>query len=332
MKNSVLILAGAAMICVACSSIGTSSSTTSPKGAKGDLAYYELRGNVKTMTENGATYNFDEDGRLIIDPADGKVEISKDPDNGLTYYTYSPVGEDPFEYWSAMRPYRRGYDKDGRLREIAYHYEMWIGLFYNEDGTVSREDWAEESWGGCSFYNYQGGVRSTAVNQSGEIVELSGIMDEEILWDDFVCYSYDECGNWTARFGISHFNGNVNCYATKRTIEYYSKDKTDAIDHSLEGLILSGTIGADAIMCLTDLDTKYYGPNGVYQLETGGPRVLSAVEYDRDNGHLVMEARYRNGDVVGTFDGMLRLDGKPGYKGVFTNEKAKTVDFELSVL
>ena len=44
--------------------------------------------------------------------------------------------------------------------------------------------------------------------------------------------------------------------------------------------------------------------------ETVGPRVLA----------------------LGTFDGMLRLDGKPGYKGVFTNEKAKTVDFELSVL
>lgn len=330
MKNE-LVLAGLAIICAACTSIGTSS-TVSKKGApKGDLAYYELRGNVKTMTENGATYNFDEDGRLVIDPADGKVEISKDPDNGLTYYTYTPVGEDPFEYWDALRPFRRGYDKDGRLCEIAYHYEMWIGLFYNEDGTVSREDWAEESWGGCSFYNYQGGVRSTAVNQTGEIADLSGYLSDELLWDNFICYSYDECGNWTARFAISHSNGNVNAYATSRTIEYYSKDKPSGFTPQMEGLVLSGKIGADAVMCLTDLDSQYYGPNGVYQLETGGPRILSTVEYNRDNGHLVMEARYRNGEKVGTFDGTLRLDGKPGYKGVFTNEKAKTVDFDMNV-
>lgn len=326
MRHILHILAASALL-AACT--GAAPAPAPVKGPKGDLAYFELRGNVKTMESHGATYNFDEDGRLVIDPEDGKVEIATDPDNGLTYYTYTPEGDDPFMYWSEFRPFRRGYDSNGRLSEIAFHYEMCIGIYYNDDGTVSREDWVEESWGGCSFYNYVDGVRTTAINQSGDIASLSGIFEEDIIWDTFICYTYDQCGNWTSRFGVSHYNGGVVGNVTRRSIEYHSVDKPSDFEPIMEGIILSGILGADDVaLCFTDIDNEYYGPSGLCQISDGkGLRVMSVDNYDRSSGHLVMNLRDSKDQDAGSFSGTLT---PTSYSGTYTPAHGKSVEFNFT--
>ncbi|MCR5017190.1 MAG: hypothetical protein K6A64_00145 [Bacteroidales bacterium] len=321
-----LLFGACALAILACNAVVT------PTGPKGDLAFFELRGNVKSLEEAGAEYNFDKDGKLIIDPEDGTVEISSE--EGNTCYTYTPVnGEDPFAYWGPIRPFKRVYDKNGTLRSVAYHYEMNIDLYYNEDGTVSREDWGEERWGGCNFYNYLDGMRTTAVNHSGDVASTGGVLEEEVFWDDFVCYTYDECGNWISRFTVTHYNGRVYGSAGRRKIEYYSKDVPATRPHALEGLVLTGTIGADADMCLVDFDNEYYGPNGLYQLEGDGVelRIVEKIEYDKASGHLIMQSSRHDGTPIGTFDGTLtNSPGKSRYVGTFTNVKGHQVSFDLS--
>jgi len=301
---------------------------------KGDLSYFDLRGNVKSMSQDGATFNFDKDGRLIIPKEDGQVEIGKEPGDELTYYTYTPVAEeDPFSYWGVIRPFKRGYDKNGVLKFIAFHYEMGTYLYYNDDGTVSREDWGEESWGGCAYYNYMDGMRVSAVSQSGEVATFSGVIDEEMFWDDFVCFSYDECGNWTSRFEVTHYNGTVHGNISRRTIEYYSKDAPASYSKPLEGLVLSGEIGVDARMCIMNLDDAYSGAEGFYQLDADGVEIrqIKSAYYDKASGRLVMKASDRYGSEIGSFDGIITLKpGKSTYKGTFSNSKGRSVEFSLS--
>lgn len=209
---------------------------------KGDLAFLELQGDVKSMT-NDLEYTFDKEGLLYAegmkDTLDFEGKRCINLENGYEQMT------------SLAKPFSRTYDENGRLVEIYPSYESMQCISYNEDGTVSELEWFDEGYSGKVCYEYKDGFVSHTTMYDFGFQEEEG----EVTTSDVVAYEVDKKGNWTRRFVLYRDSeGNVTDHVLEtRQIQYFSGRST--LDPSRSKLLLTGSVGAsDMIIGLNAFD------------------------------------------------------------------------------
>jgi hypothetical protein len=148
MKKSLFVVLAACLICASCNNPQKGSNVVSEKGNVGaaapstlitpDLTFFELRGPVKKMSEDGLTYEFDENGNLTRH--DGEFTFSRDEqgrivkmngyENHVTYL------------WDAERPIGSKAAAEGMMLSESYTYDergFVVKIKHTEDGEVSYE-------------------------------------------------------------------------------------------------------------------------------------------------------------------------------------------------
>lgn len=180
------------------------------QAGKGDLAAFDLRGNVKWADFGEYVYNFDEDGKLTtMRPKKINIYAPGDPLRGRA----------PEEFYQDLKR-----DKQGRLssytEEPKEEFGMSSGtkLVYDDKTGFLKEqmDSGEEQTTTTFIRNEQLFVVKEHIK--GEYTEMGA--DEATKFERTITYKYtavDNHGNWTKRVATDGEETNVQ----SRTIVYY---------------------------------------------------------------------------------------------------------------
>lgn len=144
-----------------------------------DLTYFELKGPVKMMNRYQTTYEFDEDGTLIL--IDGLNLFDEEVSNWIL-----SESDEPTNYAHYTR------NEEGYISEVSY-YEGYETNFWENGRVVKTENGAEGvEW--SSIYEY---------DETGELVCITETIDDfgEITVDKEVydIQERDQHGNWIKR-------------------------------------------------------------------------------------------------------------------------------------
>lgn len=292
------------------------------KSPKGDLAFFDLYGQVKSMKQvqedNNVWYYFDKEGKLDFE-AEKEEWTDEETGEKCTTYTYEGAGWDE---WSQARPFRRTYDSSGRLISRSVGYEDMDEVSYNEDGTVSVEDWGAESLFGKDEYTYasQPVRRVSMMGTTGDAVDEEA--EEEIYTESYEAFIFDTHGNWTDRFVLESNDGKYSARIDSRIITYYDEAPEDRYQ-DVNDKIFSGYVGEEeGGMCLLDDHGYFFIKRG----EENVVRKITVNGYDKETGKWSFSAGYMNGDPLGEFVGT--YDGY-NIKGIFTNKSGLSVSMDF---
>ena len=155
-----------------------------------DLGLFGLKGNVKTITEEGTVYNFDSDGNLVL-PKTFKIERD---DNG--YIKQISFEYEDEEFGPSVSVYRIEVNPDGLMQK------MWI-YSLTEDQTEPDGDAYP------TIYEY---------NSEGLMIKSYPADYPESCWN-YTYPKFDAKGNWITKIGKCTFMD--GSYPTTRVIEYY---------------------------------------------------------------------------------------------------------------
>lgn len=169
------------------------------KAGKGDLAMFELRGNVKSLVVRdqyeSIRYEFDQDGKLL--------SVNGTPANG---------------YYESLKR-----DAEGRIASYTEgEYDMVADykLIYGKNGFVEKRvmsDMGERT----TTYTYNDAGYLTSDRTLGEYTEMGADKPEKVdLKSDYKYSAVDENGNWTSRETTVSEEGAAPYYEYRK-ITYY---------------------------------------------------------------------------------------------------------------
>lgn len=209
-------------------------STAEIPDIKGDLALFQLQGDVKSLEMDGEEYRFDENGILIVDGARETVN-----DEGKKCIIFDELSEDVMH--GPSRPYMRIYGDDGKVQEVWTYYGSMQQLKYGGDGRLADLSWGDEGYSGKESYTYDDGIMVLCDSHD------YGFENEQDKTSSsyIIAYDVDAKGNWTRRFLIVNDDEDnlINYLVQDRTIYYYSgPQKTDP---ERSKLLLSGKVVDD---------------------------------------------------------------------------------------
>ena len=162
--------------------------------ATGDLQYFELKGNVARLEDEGTfpghAVSFDESGHIVLPVEPEIIEANSEDDYypkasyPLTRYSWYEEDEDyNFSSVSLL------YDSDMRLLEIGFNYTSGT-LQYDEKGRIQAYCFEDEGEEGKISYKYDDSGNRIEEETVGEFIYEKRIYDE---------YEFDSHGNWISR-------------------------------------------------------------------------------------------------------------------------------------
>lgn len=168
------------------------------------------------------------------------------------------------------------------------------------------------SWADTYIYNTKGEL----CQKNTVIMEMNG--ETNVETHEIAILEKDSHSNWIKR--------RVGERVETRVITYYTGAEADSHDNDFRPFSRSytfvGSIGGDKNVILT-LN------NGEGQVKlSSGVRMIETDTYDANTGKLVLRSFFKNGSMVGHYDGTMN-NGM--YTGVFTNLKGGKVNFSLKL-
>ena len=158
-----------------------------------DLTFCEVHGPVQSITQDGTTYEFDEDGSLI------------------KFNGYDPFTADPYsDFENPKTKYVR--DKQGRIATMQ-GWESEVTYKWKDDVLVGDE-WGAEAYIGSTTNTYDENGRLIKSVAKESMYDGS---DATSTTSNYTYLDIDEYGNWTKRKSGS--------MVETRTISYYPAER-----------------------------------------------------------------------------------------------------------